>query len=221
MAALEGANSGATFKQTQSWTFTGGEIPKGKQKVADSTAVGSLRSANARFSYTFNGSRAFDMVIADGQLYVRPRKGKTWRSASEDDLADFYPALRFDILKEAVLVGKSITKPGIDFTGSTVTRRYVVVPTSDQLQQLQGISVAGSGLADYLKTASASIAIYLTTSGNKLARIVVHLSGVDPVNGERVTIDSTVDFKLSSKVGPIRAPDGAVPVSPEHLLDPP
>ncbi|HLQ61219.1 MAG TPA: hypothetical protein VK131_05085 [Candidatus Acidoferrales bacterium] len=220
VAALEGADGGSTFSQQQSWTFTGGNIAKGQKRMANSVASGSLKSGRAQFSYSLNSSRNFDMVIADGQLYVRPRRGTSWRSVSVDAASELYPSIRFDILRESITLGRSITQPVVTFSGSSVTRKYVVVPASDQLQQLQGVTVPGSGLTQYLKTASARVEIYLTTSGNQLARIVVNLAGLDPVDGVRTTVVSTVDFKLSRKVGTIKPPDDSVPVSPDHLLDP-
>ncbi len=221
VAALDGAGSGATFSLQQSWTFTGGNIPKGQSRVAASTATGGLKAGQAKFNYTVNGKRSFDMVIADGQLYVRPRKGKSWHNAPEDSAAELFPAIRLDIIRESVLVGRSITQPVVAFVGSSVSRRYVVTPASDQLQQLQGVAVPVSGLSEYLKTASARIEIYLTTNSNQLVRVVVSMSGVDAVDNTKTSVESTVDFKLSRKVGQITAPDGSVAVTPEHLLDPP
>ena len=220
-AALEAADgTGVNFQLTETWVLTGGSIPNGQQATLNLTATGSVRAGRAKMTFTVKqsrGSSVFDMVVADSHLYARPHNKGTWKRIPDTAATALYPAILLHLLREAVLLARRVDASAIVSVNNGFARKSVVVPASDQLEQLQAISVTGSQEEVFLKTATAQIIVFLTVTGSKLSRTEVHLLGTDPTSGEKNKIDSVANYTLG-KVSEIAVPTGALDVQPGDIF---
>jgi hypothetical protein len=220
--AIKSADSGSTFSMSETLVLTGGDIPSGKQAVIQATASGVAKDGNLQFIYRIPEGKttaSFDMIVADGQLYVRPHNAPTWKSVPATTATALFPALRLQLIRESVLLAKSVSGSSLNNTSNGFFRKYAVMPASDQLEQLQSIPLQGSAETVFLKTATAELDAFLSLSGNKLSRLEVHLNGTDPSTGTKQKIDSTMTLKPGTgKLQVIMGPSSATPVSPADIL---
>jgi hypothetical protein len=221
-SALRAADSaGASFKLDHQLLLTGGDIPSGQAFQLHATADGgSLKSGAAHFGYRIQQARqagTYDMLLSDGQLYVRRQGSSTWKTTPEASATTLFPPLRLELVRETVLLAASVSSSSPVKIDAGFARKYVIRPAADQVEQLESIPVQGAAEDQFLKTATAELDLYLMVPGDRLGRIEAHLSGVDPSNGEKQSIQSTLDLR-AAKVGAIRAPAGAQQVAPADLL---
>lgn len=220
-AALAAADSaGTNFQLTETWVLTGGSVPKGKQATLNLTAGGSVKGGRAKLALTLKqtrGSAVYDLVVADGFLYVRPHNRGSWKRTAATAGTALYPAVLLSLLRDAVLLARSVGGSSIVQVNNGFARKSVVVPASDQLEQLQAISITGTAEQTFLKTATAEIDIFLTVTGGRLSRTEVHLLGVDPGTGEKNKVDSTANY-AQGRVGEIAVPTGALDVQPADIF---
>jgi hypothetical protein len=216
-------DAGSNFSMQENLRLTGGDIPKGQAEVVKAQASGAVRSGNARMTYKIQqqqGSIAFDMIIGKAQLFVRPAGAtQVWRSTPANNLTALYPAVRVDLVREAVLLAKTVSGYSLAHLDQGFAHKYTVTPASDQLEQFESIAIQTSQEAAFLKGAKAEIDVFLSTPGDHLMRIEVHLSGTDQDNGQTQKVDCVVDFK-GGKVGLIGLPIVAQPVQPGEALAP-
>ena len=216
-------SSGAGFTLDQQLQLTGGDIGSGQSfQLHGTVSSGLLRGSTARFAYRLDQAQqptAYDMLVAGGLLYVRKQGATAWKATSLPGATTLFPALRLDLIRETVLLAGSVSAAsyGPFDTGSPVGQRYVVRPAPDQLEELQSVAVEGAAAQQFLRTATGEVDLYLTFPGNSLGRIDVHLAGVDPSNGERQDIRSTLRLR-SAKVGAIEAPADAQVVATGDIL---
>ncbi len=220
--ALRSADlDGAGFKLDQQLLLTGGDIPSGQAFQLHATASsGALKDGAARFAYRIQqGQQAndYDMLVAGGRLYVRKRGASGWKAIPVSSATTLFPALRLDVIRETVLLATSVSSAGLSHVGAGFVRKYAVRPASDQLEQLMSVSVQGTAEKQFLKSASGELDVYLTVPDGKLGRVEVRLTGVDPSNGEKQEVLSSLDVR-SARVGAIQAPVDAQLVAPSDLL---
>jgi hypothetical protein len=157
------------------------------------------------------------MVLGPGQVYVRPAGSQAWRTTPAQDLSPLYPALRLDILREAVLLAKDVSGWTLSHVSQGFAHKYVVTPATDQLEQLENVPL-GAGLEQtFLKTAKVEIDVFLSAPGDRLLRIEVHMTGTDPDSRETQKIDSSASFN-GGKVAAIGLPVAAQPVQASDIL---
>jgi hypothetical protein len=221
-AALETADSdGASFHLAETWLITGGQVPKGQQSTVSLTADGAARSGRVKMTLKFTtGSTkpSYDLVIADSFLYAKPHSGDAvWKRTTAMAGTALYPAALLELVRESVLLAKRVGAYSLVQQGNGFAHKYVVVPASDQLEQLQAITLTGADEQAFLKSATAEIDVLLTVTGNKLQRVEVHLVGTEPSTGTKNRIDSTSDYK-AAKVDTIAVPTGAADVQPSQLF---
>jgi hypothetical protein len=221
--ALRAANSdGANFKLDQQLQLSGGDIPGGQTFQLHATVSnGVLKGDAARFGYRIEQGRQgadYDMMVVDGRLYVKQHGASAWKTTPVGEATTLFPALRLDLVRQTVLLAASVSTGAFARIDAGVARRYRVRPAADQLEQLQSMPVGGSRAEqEFLRTASAQVDVYLLFPGDKLGRVDVVLSGVDPANGEKQQIQSRLDLR-SAKVGAIQAPTEAQQVTPSEIL---
>jgi len=220
-AALAAADStGTNFQLTETWVLTGGSVPKGKQATLNLTAGGSVKGGRAKMTLTIKqtrGNALYDLVVADNYLYVRPHNKGTWKRTAASAGTALYPAVLLNLLRDAVLLAKSVGASSVVQVNNGVARKSVVVPASDQLEQLQAISLSGNAEQTFLKTATAEIDVFLTVTGAKLSRAEVHLVGTDPADSEKNKVDSTANY-TQAKVSEIAVPTGALDVQSADIF---
>jgi hypothetical protein len=221
-SAVRAADSaGQSFKLDHQLLLTGGDIPSGQAFQLHATASGGLlKGGAAHFGYRIQQARqggSYDMLLSDGQLYVKRQGTSTWKTTAEASATTLFPPLRLELIRETVLLAASVSSGAVAKIDSGFARKYVIRPAADQVEQLESIPVQGAAEDQFLKTASAELDLYLTVPGGNLGRIEAHLTGVDPSNGEKQDIQSTLDLR-SANVGAIRAPAGAQQVAPADLL---
>ncbi len=220
--ALRSADlDGAGFKLDQQLLLTGGDIPSGQAFQLHATASsGVLKDDAARFAYRIQQGRQandYNMLVAGGRLYVRKRGASGWKAIPVSSATTLFPALRLDVIRESVLLATSISSAGLSHVDAGFVRKYAVRPAPDQLEQLMSISVQGTAEQRFLKSASGEIDVFLTVPDGKLGRVEVHLTGVDPANGEKQVVLSSLDVR-SARVGSIQAPVDAQLVAASDLL---
>ncbi len=218
--ALRAADTGGVgLHLTENWVSSGGQIPKGQHATIGITGDGGAKDGRVRMTlkFTTGSKNSFDTVIGDGFLYLKPQKTDGWARTSELAATPLYPAVLLELLRESVLLAKRVDGYSLVQQGSGFAHRYVVVPASDQLEQLLAISLSTADEKTFLKTATAEIDVFLSASGDKLQRIEVHLSGTDPSSGEKTQIDSSSDYR-PAKVDDIELPMGAQEVPPSQLF---
>jgi hypothetical protein len=216
-------NAGTAFTLDQQLQLAGGDIASGQSfQLHGIVSSGQLRGSTARFGYRLDQAQApaaYDMLVAGGLLYVRKQGATAWKATSLSGATTLFPALRLDLLRETVLLASSVSAAayGSFDVGSPVGQRYVVRPAPDQLEELQSVSVDGAAARQFLRSASGEVDLYLTVPGDRLGMVDVRLSGIDPSNGEKQDIRSTLRLR-SAKVGPIEAPADAQVVSTGEIL---
>jgi hypothetical protein len=220
--ALRAAYSeGSSFKLDHQLLITGGDIPSGKAFPVHATvANGALKDDTARFTYRLQRGQqvnTYDMLIAQGQLFLREHGSSGWKTTALTATTTFYPSLRLDLVRETVLLARSVSSGSVAHIDAGFARKYVVRPAPDQLEQLESMTVQGAAEEAFLKTATAELDVYLLVPSNKLGRIELHMTGIDPSSGEKQQILSTLDVK-PAKVGAITPPADAQQVTPSNLL---
>ena len=220
--ALRSADlDGASFKLDQQLQLTGGDIPSGQAFQLHATASsGVLKNDAARFGYRIQqGQHAndYEMLVTGGRLYVKKRGASSWKAITVSSATTLFAALRLDVVRETVLLATSVSSAGLSHVDAGFVRKYAVRPASNQLEQLMSVSVQGTAETQFLKSASGEVDVFLTVPDGKLGRVEVHLTGVDPSNGERQDVQSSLDVR-SAKVGSIQAPLDAQLVAPSDLL---
>jgi hypothetical protein len=215
-------DAGSKFSLTQSITLTGGDIPMGRAQILSSTATGAVRGGVLGLTYRLKESQGtvpYNMIVARGLLFARPAGDGAWKAAPAEGLMVFLPSVRLDLLRETALLSTSVSS-SISIQNS-LTRKYVVTPAATQLKELQGEGVGVDAASEqaFLKTAKAEIDVFLALRGGNLTRMEVHMSAVDPSNGETQTVDSTATFS-GGKVDPIAVPLTAQSVPASQILSP-
>ena len=202
---------GANFTITVTEIATGGDIPKGKYAHAVYRARGQERDdiatlvLGAADPTTGRNVDAFDLVMSDSDLYVRPH-GSTrewflgWTYVAEE----FIPGVRLNLLRESVLLASRVSKT-TSFSNGGFQNRYTITPAHDQLVQLMVNS--GSG------TLVASLG-----AGNRLQRVDGHFTGIDPANHRHVVISSTLIFSNVGRAAELHVPRSGIPVQPADLF---
>jgi hypothetical protein len=223
-AAIQKADEqGVGFQMQEQLVLTGGDIPKGQQATIQATADGAARDGRQRMTYRIlrssSSSISYEMVVANGALFVRQSPSEGWRFAPAQSTTALYPSVRLPLVREAVLLAKSVGSSSLAHPSAGFAHEYKIVPAADQLEQLEAVPALGEQEATFLKSASAEIDVFLSVPGDRLMRIEVHLAGTDPDNGTRQKIDSTVDFH-SAKVGTVQVPDSAQQVPAGEILTP-
>jgi len=221
-AALEAADAGGmAFHMTENWVVTGGQIPKGKQSSIGLTGDGGIKAGRVKMTLKFttgSSKPSYDAVVGQGFLYVKAQKGGGgWMRTPQPAANPLYPAALLELLREDVLLAKRVDPYSLVQQGNGFAHKYVVVPATDQLEQLDAVSLSGADEATFLKTATGEIDVFVSLSGNHLQRVEVHLVGTDPTSGEKNSITSTSDYH-SAKVGEIALPAGAQDVQPAQIF---
>jgi hypothetical protein len=217
-AALDRADrDGAEFSMDDTLVTTGGEIPRGRQISWQATLKGRVKDGRAYMTYTSTQQRTtYTIVVAEGLIYIRKGSGP-WQASDASAMVTIYPALRLSLLKQSVLLAKSISGASAQHTNAGFGNSYEVVPAKDQLEQLAAVSPTTANEALFLSLATAKLQFVISTSGSNLYRSEVHLNTTDPVTGVVQAVDSVVDFKLTGKVRAIDVPSDAVPVDPSQI----
>jgi hypothetical protein len=214
---------GAVFNYTDTLLDSGGSVPKGTVNRIRLSAVGEERDDNANLflSQLDNAGRpvgGYDLVINDVYLFVRPHGStRDWFLGSAAYFNQFYPGVRLNLLQETVLLARGVSK-STSFSNGAFYSQYTITPASDQLEQLMSMVLTPDVEGKFLKSASATITAYLSTTGNHLQRIDLHVVGTEPATGLKRVFDSSLSF---SKVGQATAPAipaTAIPVQPVDMF---
>ncbi len=215
---------GAEFQLSEVLTQTGGDIPKGKQAYIKFKASGAERDDNAYLVLKLSNNRnqpigAYDLVINDSDLYVRPHGStRVWYTGPAAVANHFYPGIRLNLLRETVLLAAGQSSKGPSFANGSFSRQYTITPGADQLEQLQSTVIGPQNEAKFLKSASGTIDFYVGLNGNHLERVAIHVVGTDPETTLRQEFRSTLTFSRVGKVGPIGIPDKSLQVAPSNLF---
>jgi hypothetical protein len=220
--ALRAADEGGMgFNLDQQLLITGGDIPSGQAIQLHATASGGvLRDGTAQFAYRIQqGStrNEYDMRLVEGHLYVRKHGASGWKATPVSNTTTLFPALRLDVVRETVLLATSVSTGTLNRINAGFARKYAIQPGASQVEQLLSVSVEGTAEQQFLRSASGEVDVYLTVPDNKLGRVEVHVSGVDPSNGEQQQIQSSLDLR-SEKVAVVQAPAGAQLVAAGDIL---
>jgi len=212
---------GMSFNLDQQLLITGGDIPSGQGFQLHATASGGvLRDGTAQFAYRIqqaSTTNQFDMRVVEGRLFVRKRGATGWKATAVSNTTTLFPALRLDVVREAVLLATSVSTGTLNHINAGFARKYAIQPAASQVEQLLSISVEGTAEQRFLRSATGEVDVYLTVPDNKLGRVEVHVSGVDPSNGEQQQIQSSLDLR-SAKVAVVQAPADAQLVAPSDIL---
>src|SRR5215472_7573300 len=220
--ALRAADQdGMSFNLDQHLLITGGDIPSGQAIQLHATASGGvLRDGTAQFAYRIqqgNTTNAYDMRVVEGRLYVRKHGASGWKATPVSNTTTLFPALRLDVVRETVLLATSVSTGTLNHINAGFARKYAIQPGASQVEQLLSVSVEGTAEQQFLRSATGEVDVYLTVPDNKLGRVEVHVSGVDPSNGEQQQIQSSLDLR-SAKVAVVQAPADAQLVAPSDIL---
>jgi hypothetical protein len=220
--ALRAADGqGGGFNMTEDLVLTGGGIPQGQEERLHMTVSnGALKDGTGKFTFRVQQARNqadFDMLIADERLYSKPHSSSAWRFAPISSVGVLVLPLRLELLRETVLLASSVSSSSLTHVDAGFARKYAVKPAPDQLEQLAAVSVQGAAEAQFLKTATAEIDVFLLTPGSKLGRVEVHVGGTDPSDGSRQQIDGSVDLR-SARASTVHPPADAQAVGPSGIL---
>lgn len=214
---------GAAFTYTDTLLDSGASVPKGTVNRIRLAAVGQERDDNVALvlSQLDNAGRpvgGYDMVINDVYLFVRPHGStRDWFLGSAAYFNQFYPGVRLNLLQETVLLAKGVGK-STSYTNGAFYSQYTITPASDQLEQLMSMVLTPDKEAKFLKSASATITAYLSTTGNHLHRIDLHVVGTDPNTALKRVFDSSLRFSRVGQAVAPTIPATAVPVQPVDMF---
>ena len=221
-AALERADDrGVSFTMQERLVLTGGNIPKGRAELINSQAAGLAATGNLAMIYrvsTASGSQHvdFQVRIVDSQLYVQGPSG-VWKTVPATAATALYPGVSLALVRETVLLARSTSAYSLVHLSSGFTHEYKITPGPDQVEQLQSMPVQGGQEKVFLKTAHTEVDAYLSVPGSRLVRIVVQMTGRDPVSSLNQQVDATVDFSQGRQVA-LTPPPGAIPSAPADLF---
>jgi len=222
-AIREVETKGAGFTFTETLSQTGGDIPKGKMAQIKFTASGQERDDNAVLVLQLANSGgqaagAYDVMISDSDLYVRPHgTTRAWFQGPASVANHFYPGVRLNLLRETVLLATKVSKT-TSYSSGSFSDQYTVTPGSDQLEQLQSTVVGAAEETKFLKSATSSITLYLSTSGHHLQRVDLKVSGTDPQTSLKQVFTSSLTFNKVGKVATPKVPAAAIAVQPADLF---
>jgi hypothetical protein len=221
-AIREIEQKGAAFSYTDTLLDSGGSIPKGVVNRIRLSAVGQERDDNVSLVLSqLDGAGkavgAYDLVINDIYLFVRPHgTTRDWFLGSAALFNQFYPGVRMNLLRETVLLAGKSSK-GTSFSGGTFLNQYTITAAPNQLEQLMSTTVTPDKRAGFLKSASATITAYLTTSGH-LQKLDLHVTGIEPGSSLKRVFDSSMTFSKVGKITDPSIPATAVPVQPVDMF---
>jgi hypothetical protein len=222
-AIREVESKGAAFTFSETLTQTGGDIPKGKMAQIKFTASGLERDDNAALVLRLSNSNgqaagAYDLVISDSDLYVRPHGStREWFAGPASVANHFYPGVRLNLLRETVLLATNVSKT-TNYSNGSFSDQYTITPGSDQLEQLQSTVVGAAQEAKFLKSATGAITVYLSTGGHHLQRVDLKVSGTDPQTSLKQVFTSSLTFSKLGKVATPKVPAAAIAVQPSDLF---
>jgi hypothetical protein len=221
-AALQALDSqGTGFTMDESLVLTGGDVPSGQALSVHATSSdGVARDGNARLSYHIQSGRTgvdYDMFLAATQLYAKRHGTEQWLATPLSATTSFFPALRLELVRETVLLAASVSGSSLTHISAGFARKYVVKPAADQLEQLQAIVVQGHSEAAFLKSAAGEVDLFFGLTGDRLQRVEVHVTGVDPSGGTRQRVDNWMDLR-PARVAPMQPPAAATQVAPESIF---
>lgn len=222
-AIREVESRGASFKMAETLTETGGDIPKGKMAQIKFNANGQTRDDHVVLVLQLaNGGGqsggAYDVVINDSDLYVRPHGStRAFFLGAAAAANNFYPGVRLNLLRETALLATKVDK-STTYSNGSFSDQYAVTPGSDQLQQLQSSVQPAEKEAKFLKSASGTITFYLGTSGHHLQRVDFKFASSDPDTGLKTAFSSSLTFANLGKVPTPKVPGGAIAVQPSDLF---
>ena len=220
-ALLAADQGGMSFNLDQQLQIMGGDIPSGQAFQLHATASGGvLRDGTAQFAYRIqqaSSTNEYDMRVVEGRLYVRKHGASGWKATSVSNTTTLFPALRLDVVRETVLLATSVSTGTLNRINAGFARKYAIQPGASQVEQLLSVSVEGTAEQQFLRSASGEVDVYLTVPDNKLGRVEVHVSGVDPSNGEQQQIQSSLDLH-SAKVAAVQAPADSQLVAASDIL---
>ncbi len=202
---------GADFSITVTETATGGDIPKGKVARGIYHARGQEKDDKASFVLgaadptTGRNVDAFDLVVSDSDVYVRPHAStRDWYLGWTYVAEDFIPGVRLNLLRESVLLATRISK-STTFSNGSFSNQYTITPAHDQLVQL--VANSGSGFL-----------VARIGGGNRLQGVDGHFSGIDPVSSRHLLVSSTLTFSNIGRAAEPQVPKSGVPVPPAELF---
>jgi hypothetical protein len=205
-----------TMSETIKVTGSGVSVPKQAQFQAE----GLVKEGDVQMVLQITNAQqpsVFDFLIVDEQLYVKADNANRWRTMPADSANNVYPAIRLQLLREAVLLASSESGPSVEHVTGGFAHKYVVKPSGDQLEQLETVDVNGDAETAFLKSAKGEIDVFISTSGNRLMRTEVHLTGADQ-GGTKQQIDATADFNPDARARPVLAPTDAVAAPPGQIF---
>jgi hypothetical protein len=213
--------NGSAFKMDQHLRLTGGGSNAGQYFDIHATVNdGLLREDTARFTYRMDQgthSQSFQMLVADGRLFVRPRGRSGWKDVPLASASSLFPLLRLDLLRQTVLLAGSVSVGGAAHVDAGFARKFAIRPAVDQAEQVQSMPVQGADEEQFLKTASTEVDAFLVYPGDQLGRLEVHMNGTDPQSQTRQDVNAVLDLR-PAHVGTITPPADAQAVSLDQLL---
>lgn len=205
---------GRSFTMGLTLTFMGGNIPAGQQERIQARILnGLLKDDRARFDYRLLGRPAFDAVVAQGQFYLKPHSDARWRTVPFEVVVGLVPLVRLELLREAVLLARSVGGATVTLQGLGLARRYAVQPAVEQLAQFLGVSGDLSGLE---KLVSGELDVFLSLTSRQLLRVELRADLKQP-DGSEARTEGWMELR-PARVGAIAQPQPAVSVTPDQLF---
>ena len=148
---------------------------------------------------------AFDLVVSDSDVYVRPHGSmRDWYLGWTYVAEEFIPGVRLNLLRESVILATRVSK-STSFSNGTFSNQYTITPAHDQLGQL--LANSGSGFL-----------VVRVGAGNRLQRVDGHFTGTDPVSSRHLVVSSTLIFSNVGRAAEPQIPKTGVPVLPADLF---
>lgn len=203
---------GAVVQSQLTETETGGDIPKGKYAQQVYVTAGAARDDRAAVTLgtkdpsSGKTTVAFDMVVDDSNIYVRPRGStRAWFTTYTFAAEEFIPGVRLNLVRESVLLAEKVSRT-TTFSGGTFINQYTVTPAGEQLRQLMGFASSGT------------ITATTSSSSGQLQSLAFHFAGTDSASKRHLVVDSTLTISNLGRVQVPKLPAKAVNVQPADLF---
>lgn len=203
---------GATIQSQLTEIETGADIPRGKYAEQVYVTSGAARDDRAAVTLgtkdpaSGKTTLAFDLVVDDSNVYVRPRGStRAWFTTYTFAAEEFIPGVRLNLVRETVLLAARVSR-STTFSGGSFVNQYTVTPAGEQLRQLMGFASSGTVTA----TTSAS--------NGQLRSLAFHFAGTDSASKRHLVVDSSLTIGSLGRVQVPRLPGNAVNVQPADLF---
>ena len=143
------------------------------------------------------GHGPVESVMIGDQILNRTSPSEPW--SGNYLIPTWVPSARIGLAREAVLLTPRLGSSVFTHVSGGFVDKHQVPLAPAQLEEFSGMLVAGSSETDFLRTASGEVDVFTAWRSDKVLRVEVRFSYVDPgANNARLNVDSFIDVSSAT-----------------------